>query len=125
MEYFAVILTIGAVAVAFHTGLSLGRRELLREQKRAIDDCFAVGSDDAFRRTYGLAGLYVSDIHRALLRTPLVIIRAADFLDFVAGRRAGPAASGLELKQMRDRLAEEYALNKGMSPATLAAIKRL
>jgi hypothetical protein len=125
MEYFAVILVVGAVAVAFHTGLSLGRAEVLKAQKRRIDERFAVGSSDPFRQTYGLAGLYVADVNSALVRAaPLVIIQSSDFMDLIARRHAGADASSAELKRIKDKLGDDYLLNSGMSPRTLADIKR-
>jgi len=126
MEYFAVVLMVGAVAVAFHTGFSRGRAGVLKEQKRRIDERFAVGSSDPFRQTYGLAGLYVADVNRVLVRAaPLVIIQSSDFMDLLARQHAGADAGSAELSRIKDKLSDNYLLNSGMSPRTLADIKRL
>jgi hypothetical protein len=126
MEYFAVVLVVGAVAVSFHTGLSRGRAEILRAQKRRIDERFAAGSRDPFRQSYGVAGLYAADVNSVFVRAaPLVIIQSTDFLDLVARRQAGADAGSAELSRIKDKLSDDYLLNSGMSPRTLADIKRV
>jgi hypothetical protein len=125
METFVLILLIGAFAAGFHFGASRGRAGVLKAQKRKIDGRFTVGSDDSFRRTYGLAGLYVADVNALLLRTPLVIINAADFMDMVARRHAGADASSAELERMKDKLTDDYLMNNGISPNRLAEMKRV
>ena len=126
MEYFAVILVVGAVAVVFHAGLSRGRAGVLKEQKRRINERFAVGSGDPFRQTYGLAGLYMADLNSVLVRAaPLVIIQSSDFMELIARRHARVDASSAELNQIKDKLTDDYLLNSGMSPGTLADIKRV
>jgi hypothetical protein len=126
MEYFAVVLVVGMVAVAFHTGFSRGRAGVLEEQKRRIDKRFAVGSSDPFRQTYGLPGLYVADVSSVFVRAvPLVIIQSPDFMDLIARRQAGADAGGAELSRIKDKLTDDYLLNSGMSPRTLADIKRV
>jgi hypothetical protein len=126
MEYFAVVLVVGAVAVAFHTGLARGRAEILRGQKRRIDERFAVGSRDPFRQSYGLAGLYMADVSSVFVRAaPLVVIQSSDFLDLLARRQAGADAGSAELNRIKDKLSDDYLLNSGMSPRTLADIKRV
>ena len=126
MQYFALVLMVGAVAVAFHTGLARGRATVLEEQKRRIDARFAAGSSDPFRQTYGLPGLYAADVSSVFVRAaPLVIIQSSDFMDLLARRHAGADAGSAELSRIKDRLGDDYLLNSGMSPRTLADIKRL
>jgi hypothetical protein len=126
MEYFAIVFAVGAIAVAFHAGLSFGRSGVLTRQKRRIDERFAVGSNDPFRQTYGVAGLYVADINSVLVRAaPLVIIQSSDFTDLIARRQAGADAGSAELSRIKDKLSDDYLLNSGMSPRTLADIKRV
>ena len=126
METFVLILVVGAFAAGFSMGSSRGRTKAFKEQKRRINQRFAVGSNDPFRQTYGLAGLYMADLNSVLVRAaPLVIIQSSDFMELIARRHARVDASSAELNQIKDKLTDDYLLNSGMSPGTLADIKRV
>ena len=121
MELILVVGIIAAFFVGHSTGNKAGAESALTLQHEKIHA--GMNPDSVFCRMYGVPGLYLADASPNLAGLPLVVISSANFLRMLA-RQKDPDATPEEVEQMKGQLADKYLLATGMSPDTLAALKR-
>jgi hypothetical protein len=118
-----VAVIAGALMLGYKLGREQGAEEVYSKQQGVIDSRFSEHGN--FRLTYGVPGLYVSELNPKLSAAPLVIIQSSDFVNFVVKTNAAPNSTTDDIEKAKEQLINSYLLGQGMSAETIKTLESI
>jgi len=106
-------------------------KDMLSIMRSKITEAFSSSPydpDNAFYKAYGINGIYYSDLDNEFT-APLVVIQSADLARFVAIKQIAEKYLNTdeyneeEIEKLRIKIGENYLIENGMSPETVAALR--